>query len=72
MAWEFPRERLTLTKILGQGAFGQVWLAEADGITGDRFGRLCTSSFENKCHHLGRTLSVMYGFVMYIQEQQII
>ena len=34
MAWEFPRERLTFIKTLGSGAFGQVWLAEAEGLHG--------------------------------------
>lgn len=33
-AWEYPRERLTFLKTLGSGAFGQVWLAEAEGIHG--------------------------------------
>ncbi|XP_023237493.1 fibroblast growth factor receptor 3-like [Centruroides sculpturatus] len=30
--WEFPRERLVLGKLLGQGAFGQVMLADAYGL----------------------------------------
>jgi FMS-like tyrosine kinase 1 len=30
--WEFPRERLTFGRLLGQGAFGKVVLAEAVGI----------------------------------------
>lgn len=38
-AWEFPREKLTFLKTLGSGAFGQVWLAEAEGIHGNRFVR---------------------------------
>ncbi|XP_022164212.1 uncharacterized protein LOC111029504 [Myzus persicae] len=32
--WEFPREKLRLQTILGQGNFGQVWKAEADDING--------------------------------------
>ncbi|XP_027847032.2 ephrin type-A receptor 3-like [Aphis gossypii] len=32
--WEFPREKLRLQTILGQGNFGQVWKAEADDISG--------------------------------------
>eukprot|EP00111_Clytia_hemisphaerica_P018541 TCONS_00054846-protein len=32
MSWEFPRERVTFIKTLGSGAFGQVWLAEAEGL----------------------------------------
>ncbi|XP_071793645.1 fibroblast growth factor receptor-like isoform X3 [Asterias amurensis] len=31
--WEFPRDRLTLGKALGEGAFGKVVLAEAVGIS---------------------------------------
>ena len=34
MAWEFPKQKLTFIKSLGKGAFGEVWLAEADGING--------------------------------------
>lgn len=30
--WEFPEERLTLGKVLGSGAFGEVIKAEAIGI----------------------------------------
>ena len=30
--WEFPAARLSYIKELGSGAFGEVWLAEADGI----------------------------------------
>ena len=30
--WEFPRERLNFVKMIGSGAFGEVWLAEAQGI----------------------------------------
>lgn len=33
--WEFPREYLSLNKILGEGAFGQVVRGEAKGILGD-------------------------------------
>ncbi|KAL1131377.1 hypothetical protein AAG570_010994 [Ranatra chinensis] len=32
--WEFPREKLRLQTVLGQGNFGQVWKAEADDISG--------------------------------------
>lgn len=28
-AWEYPRHQLEFIKILGSGAFGQVWLARA-------------------------------------------
>lgn len=28
-AWEYPRNQLEFIKILGSGAFGQVWLARA-------------------------------------------
>ncbi|XP_022080786.1 fibroblast growth factor receptor-like isoform X2 [Acanthaster planci] len=31
--WEFPRDRLSLGKVLGEGAFGKVVLAEAVGIS---------------------------------------
>uniref|UniRef100_T1I9Y4 receptor protein-tyrosine kinase n=1 Tax=Rhodnius prolixus TaxID=13249 RepID=T1I9Y4_RHOPR len=30
--WEFPRDKLRLQTVLGQGNFGQVWKAEADDI----------------------------------------
>ena len=30
--WEFPRDRLNFVKMIGSGAFGEVWLAEAEGI----------------------------------------
>ena len=33
-AWEFPRSNIELISILGSGAFGEVWLAEATGIKG--------------------------------------
>nr|XP_018916173.1 PREDICTED: serine/threonine-protein kinase PAK 7-like [Bemisia tabaci] len=32
--WEFPREKLRLQTVLGQGNFGQVWKAEADDLSG--------------------------------------
>ncbi|KAI4498626.1 hypothetical protein M0802_006332 [Mischocyttarus mexicanus] len=32
--WEFPRDKLRLQTVLGQGNFGQVWKAEADDLTG--------------------------------------
>lgn len=35
LAWEFPRDRVNFVKTLGSGAFGCVWLAEADGIKGE-------------------------------------
>lgn len=31
-SWEFTREKLSLGKILGEGAFGKVLLGEARGI----------------------------------------
>uniref|UniRef100_A0A2D4MVN9 Fibroblast growth factor receptor n=1 Tax=Micrurus spixii TaxID=129469 RepID=A0A2D4MVN9_9SAUR len=34
--WEFPRDKLTLGKPLGEGCFGQVVMAEAMGIDKDR------------------------------------
>ena len=30
--WEFRREKLNFIGLLGSGAFGQVWLAEAEGL----------------------------------------
>lgn len=36
--WEFPREKLTLGKLLGEGAFGIVIAADAIGILGKRSG----------------------------------
>jgi fibroblast growth factor receptor 1 len=32
--WEFPRHRLKVFNILGEGAFGQVWRCEANDIDG--------------------------------------
>ncbi|KAK0179611.1 hypothetical protein PV327_005349 [Microctonus hyperodae] len=34
--WEFPRDKLRLQTVLGQGNFGQVWKAEADDLTGHK------------------------------------
>ena len=30
--WEFPRERLNFIRVIGSGAFGEVWIADAKGI----------------------------------------
>ena len=30
--WEFPREKFSMIRSIGSGAFGEVWLAEAEGI----------------------------------------
>ncbi len=30
--WEFPRDKLQLVEPIGRGAFGEVWLAKAQGI----------------------------------------
>lgn len=32
--WEFPRHRLRIFNIVGEGAFGQVWRAQAIDIDG--------------------------------------
>lgn len=34
--WEFPREKLTLGQQLGEGAFGEVFAADAVGILGNK------------------------------------
>ncbi|CAH2070984.1 unnamed protein product, partial [Iphiclides podalirius] len=34
--WEFPRHRLKIFNILGEGAFGQVWRAQATDIDGKK------------------------------------
>ncbi|KAK3866217.1 hypothetical protein Pcinc_028242 [Petrolisthes cinctipes] len=34
--WEFPRHRLKVMGILGEGCFGQVWRCEATGLGGER------------------------------------
>ncbi|XP_078479010.1 fibroblast growth factor receptor 1-like, partial [Lampetra planeri] len=44
--WEFPRERLTLGKRLGEGCFGQVVMCEALGI--DQDGRCHSTSVAAK------------------------
>jgi fibroblast growth factor receptor 1 len=33
--WEFPRHRLKVFHILGEGCFGQVWKCEATDIDGE-------------------------------------
>jgi kinase insert domain protein receptor len=33
MYWEFPRGRLELGKKIGEGAFGEVWLGQAENIS---------------------------------------
>ena len=46
--WEFPRYRLTIEEILGEGEFGKVLKAKADGIggnPGNARGKLSFSSF---------------------------
>ena len=30
--WEFPRDNLFMVEPIGKGAFGEVWLAKAQGI----------------------------------------
>lgn len=30
--WEFPRQRLEFDRVIGSGAFGEVWIANARGI----------------------------------------
>ena len=32
LAWEFPRKKFKIIRLIGSGAFGEVWLAEAEGI----------------------------------------
>ncbi|XP_065669121.1 platelet-derived growth factor receptor alpha isoform X4 [Hydra vulgaris] len=32
LSWEFPRHRLDFVRVIGSGAFGQVWFAHARGI----------------------------------------
>lgn len=32
--FEFPRKRLTLVRVLGEGAFGEVYMATAEGMEG--------------------------------------
>lgn len=32
--WEFPRHRIRIFNIVGEGAFGQVWRAQAIDIDG--------------------------------------
>lgn len=39
--WEFPRHRLKVFNILGEGAFGQVWKCEALDINGKDFISFC-------------------------------
>lgn len=52
MAWEFPRERLTFIKTLGSGAFGQVWLAEAEGLHGKDIILVILLLHESICYFL--------------------
>lgn len=35
--WEFPRHRLHVISILGEGCFGQVWKCQAQNIAGESF-----------------------------------
>ena len=37
IAWEYPRNKISLEEVLGSGAFGEVWLAKAIGIRGETF-----------------------------------
>jgi len=47
--WEFPREKLTLGKKIGEGAFGEVWLGQADAIEGkDLISTVAVKSLKSK------------------------
>lgn len=60
--WEFPRHRLSIEETIGEGEFGKVLRARADGIAGNEgdrrflnkiFSGLIISSFSinfRKCH----------------------
>ena len=47
--WEFPREKLTLGKKIGEGAFGEVWLGQAEALCEkDKFATVAVKSLKSK------------------------
>ncbi|XP_014225960.1 tyrosine kinase receptor Cad96Ca [Trichogramma pretiosum] len=67
--WEFPRHRLKILHILGEGCFGQVWRCEAQGIEGSNIhGLRCVAvktlkenATERERLDLAQELKVMKG-----------
>lgn len=51
--WEFPRYRLTIEETIGEGEFGKVLKARADGIGGNQgatASKIRTSVYVNTCY----------------------
>ena len=46
--WEFPRDKLFLLESIGKGAFGEVWLAKAQGILEFKAKATCMSPTKKK------------------------
>ena len=55
--WEFPRDKIFLLEPIGKGAFGEVWLAKAQGILEFRARAICMSPIKKK------RFSRMFSFI---------
>ncbi|EDO47097.1 predicted protein, partial [Nematostella vectensis] len=69
--WEFPRDRIKLLDIVGTGAFGQVFLAEAVGISNKQVTRVaCKGLKENATDSEYRDLLSELKILMHIGEHK--